>query len=334
MIEPQKYFNKTLTELMFTIAANSKGGVYVEEDAVEDIADFETKYAKTDGVIKVASGALAAGKIQDKARPAVPTGLENIITLSEQNISANGVDPAFLGDIGKEDQSGILFKRRIRQVISKFARYFDSIELYQKEDARLCGDLIPVWVQNNQGNMVRITGPDGAEDFIRLSEDMLAPEYDVTIQEAAMSADQKQETAILLSQYSDKLFSVGDVQAGKAFLIEAMQDMSGLDGDRRNRLAQVLQAQPQIDPKQVQEMQAELQRLQGIIQSGEVEKTKSETAYNMARAEQMKANVAITQAKVPNTHADTAQKLENAQKLATEAAVMVVNPDKEVQVSV
>lgn len=335
MMEPQKYFNKALTELMFTIAANSKGGVYVEEDAVEDIADFETKYAKTDGVIKVASGALAARKIQDKARPAVPTGLENIINLSDANISANGVDPAFLGDIGKEDQSGILYKRRLRQVISKFARYFDSIELYQKCDARLCADLIPVWVQNNQGQWTRITGPDGAEQFIQISEDMLAPEYDVSIQEAAMSADQKQETAVYLTSISDKLMSVGDIAAGKAFLVEAMQDIAGLDGDRRNRLAKVLEPQAQpIDHAMVQALQAELKKLQQYIQSGEVEKTQSETKYNLARAAQMEANVAVTQAKVPNTNADTALKLENAQKANVEAAVMVVNPDKEVQVNV
>lgn len=334
MMEPQKYFNKALTELMFTIAANSKGGVYVEEDAVEDIADFETKYAKTDGVIKVASGALAQGKIQDKARPAVPTNLESIIQLSEANISANGVDPAFLGDIGKEDQSGVLYKRRLRQVISKFARYFDSIELYQKCDARLCADLIPVWVQNNQGEWMRITGPDGAEEFVQLTEDMLAPEYDVTIQEAALSSDQKAETAVMLNNAATTLMTAGQIPQAMAFMGESLQFVQGLDGDVRNRLTQVLQPAPQIDPAQVQALQEQYQQLKEAFDKGELDKIQSETAYNMARARQMEANVAVTQAKVPNTQADTAKKLEEAQRTAVEAAVMVVNPDKEVQVQV
>lgn len=333
MMEPQKYFNKALTELMFTIAANSKGGVYVEEDAVEDIAEFESKYAKTDGVIVVAAGALAQGKIQDKARPAVPTGLEGIIALSEKNISDNGVDPSFLGEIGKEDQSGVLYKRRIRQVISKFAKYFDSAELYQKQDARLHGDLIPVWIQNNRGEMIRITGPDGADEFEVLSEDMLAPEYDVTIQEAAQSQDEKQETAVMLSQTASNLMGVGAVEQGFAFLAESLQ-FTRMDGDVRNRLTKVLQPQPGIDPKQFAMMQQQLQELTQVIQSGQVEKTKSETLKNIAQANKLDKDANISEAKVPNTQADTALKLENAQKAATEAAVMVVNPDREVQVNV
>jgi len=62
MMEPQKYKNKALTEMMFTIAANSKGGVMIEEDAVEDIADFESKWAKTDAVIRVNSWRIGCWK--------------------------------------------------------------------------------------------------------------------------------------------------------------------------------------------------------------------------------------------------------------------------------
>lgn len=280
MMEPQKYYNKALTELMFTIAANSKGGVMIEEDAVEDIADFETKWAKTDAVIKVASGALSAGKIQEKTKGALPTGLEGIIQLSDANIQANGVDPAFLGE-STNDESGILYKRRIRQVIAKMARYFDSITLYQKEDARMHGDLIPVWVQNNQGEWIRITGPDGAEEFVQIMEDMLAPEYDVSIQEASQSSDEKQETALLLSGFGDKLMLAGDVNSGKAFLAESLPFLR-LDGDVRSRLTEILQPKDQIDPAQFQMLQMENAELKKIIESGQVQKTESETMKNKA----------------------------------------------------
>ena len=66
------------------------------------------------------SGALAQGKLQEKARPAVGTGLEGIIQLSDASLQTNGVDPAFVGDISEAQQSGILYKRRIRQVISRW----------------------------------------------------------------------------------------------------------------------------------------------------------------------------------------------------------------------
>ena len=41
--------------LKYRIGANSKGGVLVERDAVDDVATFEQKYAKTDAVIVVNS---------------------------------------------------------------------------------------------------------------------------------------------------------------------------------------------------------------------------------------------------------------------------------------
>lgn len=312
MMEPQKYWNKALTELMFTIAANSKGGVMIEEDAVEDIADFEAKYAKTDGVIKVASGALVQGKIEAKAKPALPTGLESILTMAEQNISQNGVDASFLGDIGKEDQSGLLYKRRIRQVISKFARYMDSITLYQKEDARLNADLIRVWVQNNQGQFIRITGPDGADQFVKITEDMLAPDYDVSIQEASQSSDEKQETAMMLNSTATMLFSAQQVPQAMAFLAESLQ-FYRLDGDVRNKLTQIIQPQqPQIDPAQFQQMQQQLQSMHQYIMSGQVDKTKSETQKNLATAAKTMHEARLTDAEIPNVQADTVRLLADA----------------------
>lgn len=311
MMEPAEYYNKALTELMFTIAANSKGGVMIEEDAVEDIADFESKWAKTDAVIKVQSGALAAGKIQQKAQGAVPTGLENIITLSDANISAAGVDPSFLGQNMDDGQSGILYKRRIRQVISKMARYFDSITLYQKEDARLMGDLIPVWIENNNGMWVRVTGEDGQEEFKQITLDMMAPEYDVSIQEAPQTPEDKQETAAVLGTYADKLAAVGNLPAAAAFYAESLQYLP-LDGDVRNRLTKVLQPKDdQVDPALFQQMQQQLQELMSEQNKVMMEKTKSETAKNMASVE-------TSRAQINKTHADTTKALEEAARTGLE----------------
>lgn len=338
MMEPQKYYNKALTELMFTIAANSKGGVMIEEDAVEDIADFESKWAKTDAVIKVASGALAAGKIQQKTQGAVPTGLENILQLSDANISANGIDPSFMGQVDNEDQSGIFFKRRIRQAIAKMARYFDSITLYQKEDARLCIDLIRIWVENNQGEWMRITGKDGADEFVQIMENMMVPEYDVSIQEAAQGSDEKQEMAMLLSGVADKLFSAGDINSGKAFLAESLQSLQ-LDGDVRNRLTEILQPQQQVSPQQFQQLQQEFQKLQQYVQSGQVDKTKSETAKNLATAAKTVKDAKISDATVPKvlaevdrTHTESLKNLEEARRAAAEAKAIPLDSRPSVEI--
>ena len=288
MIEPQKYYNKALTELMFTIAANSKGGVMVEEDAVEDIADFESKWAKTDAVIKVQPGAISGQKIMQKAQGAVPTGLENIIQLSDAAISSNGVDPAFLGQTN-DNETGILYKRRIRQIISKMWWVADSITLYQKEDARLCADLIRIWVQNNAGQWLRITGQDGADQFEQISDDMMAPEYDVSIQEGAQTPEDKAETSAFIGTLGDKYLQAGNAQVAGTMYAEAIQ-LLPLDGDVKNRLSQVLMPNQQMVPiQQVQQLQQQLQAMQNQVTQINLGKIQSETAVNSARVQEIQA---------------------------------------------
>jgi len=309
MMDPQRYYNKALTELMFTIATNSKGGWMLERGAVEDVQEFENKVARTDAVIVVEDGALVQQRIQEKTRPALPTGLENIITLSEQGIASAGVDPSFVGDMEREDQSGILYKRRIRQVISKMARYFDSVTLYQKEDARLNGDLIRVWVQNNNGMLLRVTGEDGADVFLQVTEDMFAPEYDVSIMEAPETPEDRQETASGIAAMGDKYLSIGDAATAKAFHMEAIQLLPGLDGDVRNRLSRILQPQDMVPMQVVQQLQAQIEQLQSQLTHAQVAKVESEVRKNNASAEKTLSDMAVSQVK---GQAETARTLEEA----------------------
>lgn len=315
MMEPQKYHNKSLTELMFTIAANSKGGVLVEEDAVEDVKKFEKQYAKTDAVITVRSGSLAQGKIQDKSRPALPTGLESVIQLSEKAIARNGVDPAFMGSLEREDQSGILYKRRIRQIISKFAKYFDAITLYQKEDARLMSDLMRVWVENNAGQFVNIIGEDGMKQYVQLSNDNFANEYDVSIEEAAQTPEDRQETGAMITQMGDKLLSVGDAATAKTLFVESLAFMP-IDGDVRNRIAQALQPQEAMVPAtQVQQLQQVIEQLKSQQAQLQAAKVRSEIDKNTASAQK-------TTVEIDKAAADTAKILEEAASTGLQNDIM------------
>jgi hypothetical protein len=330
MMEPQEYYNKALTEQLFAIASNSKGGVIIEENSTEDIADFEAKYAKTDGVVVVKDGAVSGGTIMPKAQPQMNTGITEILGLAEQNISQNGVDPAFMGDVTRADTSGVLYKRMVRQIISKFSMYVDSITLYQKEDARLHGDLIPLWVENNLGALARITGEDGMEDFVELTQDMLAPEYDVDIQEAPQSVDEKMETAQMLNSNALNLLTAQQVGPGLMFMKEALQ-FTRLDGDVRMRLSEALQ--PQEDPR-IAMMQQQLQAMQEMIQSGMVEKTKSETEYNMARAMKTMKDADVSTVNVPKVQAETIKIMEEAGRTAVESNAAMQAPVQDTQVNV
>lgn len=294
MMNPQKYYNKALTELLFTIASNSKGGVMVERGAVEDINDFSSKWAKTDAVIVVNDGAITQGRIQEKARATVPTGLEGIVSLSDASVSdASGIDRSFLGSREAAQESGIMYKRRIRQVVSTMARYMDSISMYQKMQARLMSDYVRVWVQNNDGSLIKITGEDGIDEFIALSYDKMVDEYEVSLQEAPTTPEEKQEKAATIGQFGDRLAMINPA-AAQQFYAESIR-MMGVDGDIEARLIKALQPQEQeVSVQEFQQLQAIVQQLQSDITQASVRKTLSDAALNEAKAQETAAKTAET----------------------------------------
>ena len=291
MREPVLYYNKALTELMFIIGANSKGGVMVEKSAVEDIQKFEGKYAKTDAVIVVNDGALERGAIQPKKQPHTLTGYEQIIQLSDASINdVNGIDKSFLGSSENKQETGLLQARRIKQVVSTLACYFDSDTLYQKEHARFLLDLLPIYAENNTGGLFRIIGEDGRDQFIKISADKLVAQYDVVINEAPQSPEEKQEFATLISAAADKLLQVDPTAAKKLYAI-ALKYLP-LERIDQQMISQILTPQqPAIDPAMVQKLQQQVQSLMSDITQADVKKKLSEFALNLAKVDEVRAKV-------------------------------------------
>lgn len=305
MKDPVLYYNKALTELMFIIGAQSKGGVMVEQSAVEDIQKFEQQYAKTDAVITVSDGALSGGRIQDKTRPSVPSGYENIISLCDAAIpSVTGIDKTFLGSSENRQETGLLQSRRIKQVQSSLACYFDSETLYQKDQARLMLDLMRIWVQNNSGGVFGVIGENGKREYLKISEDKLVNEYDVSLEEASLSAEEKAEKSQLLVTMADKLLAVGDVATAKTIYSIAAKGIDLAIEDMQALLQVLVPQQQQVDPSYVQQLEQQLQMVTSEIAKAEVEKKISEIEKNAASVEKMKA--------------ETIRTLEDSQKIGIE----------------
>ena len=163
--------------------------------------------------------------------------------------------------------------------------------------------------------MLRVTGEDGADEFLRVTEDMFAPEYDVSIQEAPETPEDKQETAVGISAIGDKYLSVGDTATAKGFHNEAIQLLPGLDGDVRNRLSQILQPQQTVPMEVVQQLQATIEQLQSELTKVQMEKTQSETQKNLATVQKTLVDSAIAQSKGT---AETAKILEEASRIGKE----------------
>lgn len=320
MAEPAKYYNKALTEFMFTIATNSKGGVMIERGAVEDVADFEKKWAKTDAAIVVEDGALSGEKIREKARPLAPSGLTELITLTDSAIATcSGIDASFLGSKEFGQESGILYKRRIRQVTAVIAPYFDSETLFQKIQARILLDFIRIYVENNDGSMFRLVGEDGKDQLAMIASDKMAAEYDVVVEEAALTPEDKEETAETITTVAQNLLGAGDVATAKALFAEGFQ-LINMDADVKQRVIAALQPQQQqIDPAEVEQLKQQLQILSSETNMADVQLKISQAELNKQKLAEVSANVKLK-------GSQTAKALEEAQKTDVETARLRQEP--------
>jgi len=278
LMEPTLYYNKGLTELMYTISANSKGGVMIERDSVDDVARFEQQWAKTDAVIIVEPGANTGGKIVPKASPMVNSGLGDIINISSEAITmTSGIDAkTFFGVTGSGVEAASLQRQRVKQVMTVLAPYFRAITLYQKNNARLAIPLVRILAENSPDRLIRIIGEDGRRVFEKLSTDGFADSYEITINEAPTSASQREETLETIVALADKTAVLG--QNIYRFAVPYMN----ISYDEKIKLQQAL-SPPQPDPAQEQ-LQQELAALDIAGKKANLQKITAETSEKQARA--------------------------------------------------
>ena len=311
--EPALYYNKALTEMLFSIATLSKGGVMAERSAIEDIRDFEAKYAKTDAVAIVEDGALSGGKIQPKREAYQPTGAESIIQLADAAMpDVAGIDPSFLGSSENKLETAQLQRQRIKQVTSTLATFFDAISLYQKEHARLMLPLMRILVENNDGQLFRVVD-DGVMQFVKMSLDNMVDQYDVAIQEAPDSATQKEERATLIVSIADKLLTVGDAQSAKLLYTMALKYSNLEQADVQKITELFMPKDAQIDPQYVQQLEAQIKQLQDEGNQAAIKNLLTQASLNMVRAEKEIASIKKINADANKTVSETEQtEIENA----------------------
>lgn len=292
--EPSKYANKSLTEILYVIASNSKGGVLYEESAVDDPARFEQQYAQTKAAIKVNDGAISGNQIMPKAQAALPTGYENVYQISNASLGeVAGINREFLGTADNSQVSALMEAQRINQVVANLAEYFDAITLYQKEQAKLFITYIRMLAENSPGRLLRIIGENGSAKFIELSKDRMAEEYDVVTSEAPVSATQKQETTQIMVQFADKVAALGQN------IYPLIVDYLPIKDSDKIKLKEAL-TPPAPSPEQQQIQQAQLKQ-QFDLQQVMIEGQKAMTAKAMAEAQ---AKMMSIQPTIDKTMAD------------------------------
>lgn len=306
--DPALYYNKALTELMFTIASQAKGGVYVERDAVEDIAEFESKYSKTDAVIVVENGAISGNKIMPKKEQYTSNGLDQIIGIASDAMPVvSGIDKSFLGSSENKLEPAALQRQRVKQVTTALATFFDNITVYQKEHAALLLPLMRILAENNDGSMFKAINKDGSNVYVKMSPNNFADEYDITIQEAPDTATQKEERADQLMTMAQTLFAANDPTTGKAFMAIAVKYLPIEYQDQQDILKSLAPPQTPIDPNYVKQLEQQVQQFQSQGNQAQLRKTMSESALNMVKSEGIIADIKKKKADTSKAYAETDQ---------------------------
>jgi len=292
MRDPQRYYNKALTELMLIIANNSRGGVLYEEDAVDNVQEFEARWALTNAAVRVNTGALSGGKIQPKAIPAMNTGYEGILEISGNALSqVTGIDESFFGAIGGGNETAMLQRQRIKQATTSLAIYFDSITLYGKEQGRMMLSFMRLLAESSNGRIFPMDDGEGNQIYERISPDFFAEEYDMAVQEAPETPVQKEYYTQTLLNMAQAMQAIGDPRYLQMYAA-AVKYMPMPNRDKQT-IIEVLLGEQQIGQQQLEEIIAPLQQQIQQLEGEQSQLQAANLAANVSKTQEEAEKIAV-----------------------------------------
>lgn len=289
--EPALFLNKVTTEILDIIGASSSGGVIYEESAVDDPNKFEQEYAINGSAIKVEDGAISGNKIRDKNTGVSISGYGDLLPFFLQSLNDSiGIDKTFLGNSDNASETGVLQRQRVKRTISLLAAYFDSITLYQKEDAESMIPLMRALAEESEGRLFSVVGENGVRAFEELGLDEFADKYEVSIGEAPDNDTALDDTLKTTLSLVDRYMTT-DPQTGKALTRVFVKMLPNISNEVKIELEQAL-ADPEPTPEE-QQAQQQAQEIQSQGQIAEIEKIKAQTQQFNAKAAESLAKAEV-----------------------------------------
>lgn len=207
MKDPQRWANKWLSQIMYIISVNAKGGLLAETDAFENVRKAEETWASADSITWMKPGALANGKVKEKGQAQYPEGLDRLLQYALQSINdVPGVNLELMG-MADRAQAGYLEAQRKQAGVTILAIFFDSLRRYRKEQGRVLAYFIKEYISD--GRLIRVLGDNGQEQYIPLLKDENTYTYDVVVDDAPTSPNMKEKVFAILSELIPQLMSAG-----------------------------------------------------------------------------------------------------------------------------
>ena len=197
MLDPQRWINKFFSSMADVVASQAKGGLLAETDAFVDKQQAEDAWADPRSIVWMRSGAMSANKVKERASAGLPQGFSQLLEFTVGSLPhVAGVNLEFLGLAGRE-QAGVLETQRKQAAIATLAEFFNALRLYRKQQGRILVQFISEFISD--GRLVRIVGKKD-EQFVPLMRMPGSLQYDIVVDEAPNSPDQKQRTWEALMQ--------------------------------------------------------------------------------------------------------------------------------------
>jgi hypothetical protein len=291
MIDPQKWANKWLAQVMHIINSNAKGGLMAESDAFENPQEAEETWSQPNSITLLNPGALQNGKIKEKTLFQFPAGIDHLMQFAISSIrDTAGVNLELLGMAAK-DQAGILEHQRKQAGMTILAGFFDSLREYRKNQGQLMLYYITTFLSD--GRLIRIGGEADGK-YVQLIHDPDLTEFDVIVDEQPTSPNQKEQAWGAITQLAPFLAKAG---MPPPVILELLK-YSPLPTSLVNDIGKMMEnQQPQPNPEMLKaqalqqkaqaDAQAVAQRAQGDAAkaAAEAETEKARAGWHTAQAQ-------------------------------------------------
>lgn len=287
MIDPQKWANKWLSQVLHIVNTNAKGGIMAEESAFANPQEAIDQWADTSAVTLMKNGAISGGKVQPKPQTPWPQGLENLMQFAISSIrDVTGVNLEMLGQADR-DQPGVLEHQRKQAAMTILAGLFDSKRRYCKEQGRLLLYYITNYLSD--GRLIRIGGPSEAK-YIPLVRQPDTTKYDVIVDDTPNSVNLKEQAWAAITQLMPFLSKIQIPLPVWLDVLKYSPLPSSLVADISNTLQQQAAQPPPPDPK-VEAAKVDLEGKKLDLQM-QISEQKDQQMRSMVDLEQIKAEAA------------------------------------------
>lgn len=287
MIDPQMWGNKFFVQIMHILNTSAKGGLLYEKDAFTNPAKAIADWSKPNEPIELKGGALSGPnpKVKEREQRVFPVGTDKMMEFSLNNLpQTSGINLELLGLVERE-QPGVLEAQRKKAGYAILAVFFDSLRRYRKMKGRLRLHFIQHYMSD--GRLIRIKGRDSKDKYVPLVRDPNVGTYDVTVDEAPMSPNQKEAVWGMLMAMMPLLAKLSVPPEVWSVIIEYSPLPSAVSGKINEILAEARKQPPPPDPKiEAIKAQAQLQQQRFGLEAAQQQQQAQIDAQEAAREDQ------------------------------------------------